>query len=115
MNIYIYIYESYFGIETYSISISYFKKEKKWLERCRNRHRFAGPASRPCGRHWPPSPSPLAGPRSFGWRNHRTVRLMSHSYVSLLENTRPGELLHSELENHHVLAGKIHYFNGHFQ
>ena len=30
-------------------------------------------------------------------------------------STRPGNLLHSELERSTISNGKTHYFNGHFQ
>ena len=58
----IYIYESYFGIETYSRSFI-FQKRKEMVGKVSQSPSVPGPASRPCGRHWPPSPSPLAGPR----------------------------------------------------
>ena len=31
------------------------------------------------------------------------------------EITRPGKRLHNELENHHAIHGKTHYFYGHVQ
>ena len=38
------------------------------------------------------------------------------SEVNRRPHTVPsGNLLHSELENHHAINGKIHYFYGHFQ
>ena len=59
-------------------------------------------------------PSPL-GPLglSAAWRpSSRTPTAVSGSDKL---GTRPGKRLHSELENHHAIHGKIHYFNGHFQ
>ena len=54
-------------------------------------------------------------------------RLISHADLSpglsemkavmymMMIFTRPGKRLHNELENHHAIHGKTHYFYGHFQ
>ena len=52
---------------------------------------------------------PVFGAKLFGPSHARPLWRKCHDL--LLRHTRPGNLLHSELENHHAIIGKIHYFD----